>query len=125
MNTNNKLLLVEDDNELRETLEDIFLISGVDYDVAENVAKAEELIALEDLPYHLILSDYLMPGQSGLDFFDKIKAMEMYQRIPFYILTARTEDEIRDKCINAGVSGFIEKPFEMEFLMKLIKKHFD
>jgi len=122
-NTNGKLLLVEDDKELRETLEEIFEIHDFSFDVAKNVTEAKQCVKLEERPYTLVLSDYLMPGESGLDFFKFLKQEVGYTEIPFYILTARTEDEVRSKCVEAGVSDFFEKPFKMQTLVDLVNSH--
>jgi len=122
-NTNGKLLLVEDDKELRETLEEIFEIHDFSFDVAKNVTEAKQCVKLEERPYTLVLSDYLMPGESGLDFFKFLKQEVVYTEIPFYILTARTEDEVRSKCVEAGVSDFFEKPFKMQTLVDLVNSH--
>ena len=122
-NTNGKLLLVEDDKELRETLEEIFEIHDFSFDVAKNVTEAKQYVKLEERPYTLVLSDYLMPGESGLDFFKFLKQEVGYTEIPFYILTARTEDEVRSKCVEAGVTDFFEKPFKMQTLVDLVNSH--
>jgi len=122
-NTNGKLLLVEDDKELRETLEEIFEIHDFTFDVAKNVTEAKQYVKLEERPYMLVLSDYLMPGESGLDFFKFLKQEVGYTEIPFYILTARTEDEVRSKCVEAGVTDFFEKPFKMQTLVDLVNSH--
>jgi DNA-binding response OmpR family regulator len=124
MTTNKKLLLVEDDKELRETLEDILFINDIDFHLAENAEAAKYLVKQNKLPYHLVLSDYLMPGESGLDFFEYLNTLMRYKNIPFYIITARTENDIRHKCLSAGVTDFIEKPFEMNLFIKIIRKHF-
>ena len=123
--TNGKLLLVEDDIELRETLEEIFMIHGISHDVAKNVTEAKERITQSEIPYKLVLSDFLMPGENGVEFFNFLKQQNGYADIPFYILSARTEDEVRDLCRDAGVTDFIKKPFQMQKLVDLVKKAMD
>lgn len=123
--TNGKLLLVEDDIELRETLEEIFLLHNLPFDVAKNVPEAKELVKGTINPYSLVLSDYLMPGESGLDFYEFLKRQNGYESIPFYILSARTEDEVKNKCMDAGVSGFVKKPFEIRQLVEIVKREMD
>lgn len=122
---NGKLLLVEDDIELRETLEEIFLLHDITHDVAENAPDAKQHILQNKHPYALVLSDYLMPGESGLDFFIFLRKQEGYREVPFYILSARTEDEVKYRCKNAGVTDFIKKPFEMQMILDVVKKHID
>lgn len=125
INTNGKLLLVEDDVELRETLEEIFMIHGISHDVAKNVSDAKERVFESEHPYRLVLSDFLMPGENGLEFFNFLKQQNGYAEIPFYILSARTEDEVRDLCKDAGVTDFIKKPFQMQKLVDLVKDEID
>lgn len=118
-----KLLLVEDNNELRETLVDILEISGIYFDAAEDVEDALRFIDNPNNTYQLILSDYLMPGKSGLEFLEIIKSRKEYESTPFYILSARTDKEVKDKFKKKGITGFVDKPFEMDALLDLIRKH--
>ena len=121
MTINNKILLVEDDRELRETLRDLIELSEIKADISESAEVALRYIEKEENKYNLILSDYLMPGMSGLDLFSKVRRLEGYEDTPFFIISARTDQDIRQKCIQAGISGFLNKPFEIEELIKLIR----
>lgn len=120
-----KLLLVEDNNELRETLADILEISGILFDAAKNVDNALRLIDKQNNSYQLILSDYLMPGKSGLEFLEIIKSKKEYHSTPFYIMSARTDKEVKHKFKEKNITGFVDKPFEINELLDIIRKHLE
>ncbi|MDR9418657.1 response regulator [Gracilimonas sp.] len=120
---NNKILLVEDDPELRDTLQDVFELSGIEADISKDAKGALRCIEKEENRYNLILSDYLMPGMNGLLLFSEIRKLRKYENTPFYIISARTDKENKDKCRQAGVSGFIEKPFNISELVKLTSRY--
>ncbi|MFD2531737.1 response regulator [Gracilimonas halophila] len=115
--------MVEDDPELRETLQDIFELNGLEADLAEDAKAALKYIKQEEGEYNIILSDYLMPGMSGLVLFSEIRKLSGYKKTPFYILSARTDKETKDKCFKVNVTGFIDKPFNISELIKLLSKY--
>lgn len=123
MMINNKILLVEDDPELRETLQDIFELYGIEAEITEDANAALKSIVEEENIFSLIFSDYLMPGMSGLVLFSEIRKLPGFEDTPFYIFSARTDKETKDKCLQGGVTGFIEKPFNINELIELLRKY--
>jgi DNA-binding response OmpR family regulator len=119
-----KILLVEDDLELRDTLSDIFEMLGFNSDFAESYDNALEYINDYEPTYCLIISDFLMPGKNGIDLFLKVRSLESYKDVPFVIFSARTDEETLKMIKNNGVTDFIKKPFEIDKMSELIKKFY-
>ncbi len=67
-------------------------------------------------PVDFIISDWNMPGKSGLDFLNWVRASNKYKNLPFLIITTEDEQIKIMSAIQAGVSNFIFKPWEPEEL---------
>jgi CheY-like chemotaxis protein len=121
-----KILLVEDEINLRETIQD--LLEHYDYEVksAENGQKALEL--LDNWLPDLIISDIMMPVMDGHSFHQIIKETKTLNQIPFIFLTAKNDEKEMEKCLLNGADLFLTKPFKIETLIKIIQskiKRFD
>lgn len=119
-----KILLVEDDLELRDTLSDIFDMLGFNSDFAESYENALEYINGYEPTYCLIISDFLMPGKNGIDLFLKVRSLESYKDVPFVFFSARTDSETLKMIKKNGVTDFIKKPFEIDKMSELTKKYY-
>ena len=115
---NNKLhiLIVDDDDRIRELLKDF--LSDNDYIVssAENSEQAKE--RLRYIKFDIIILDVMMPGQNGYDLTKEIKKKIS---IPIILLTAKGEVENRIKGLELGADDYIGKPFEPKELLLRIK----
>jgi CheY-like chemotaxis protein len=69
----------------------------------------------------LILLDIMMPGMSGWETFNRIKASELWKNIPIIFLTARTDRVAEDAGSFFG-DDYIEKPYDLEDLKERIEK---
>ncbi|MFZ5972790.1 MAG: ATP-binding protein [Bacteroidota bacterium] len=109
----NLLVLVEDNTELRsfliDVLKDDFTIQPV-----QAATPAWELIRSQ-LP-DLVLTDWMMPGESGLDLCRKIKEDSLTNHIPVAMLTARASEQSRLEGWQGGADDYIAKPFSVEEL---------
>ncbi|MGE5122944.1 MAG: response regulator [Acidobacteriaceae bacterium] len=113
-----KILVVEDDRTLRETL--TYNLSREEYSVQ---AVADGLSALEtarkDHP-DLILLDLMLPGMDGIEV---CRILRQEMNIPILILTARDDEIDRVVGLEIGADDYITKPFSMRELMARIKAH--
>ncbi len=75
--------------------------------------------------YDLILMDIQMPGMDGIKATKKIRQMEQStdSHTPIIAVTANAFPEDKERCLAAGMDGYISKPFQPEELLKLIKNH--
>lgn len=115
-----KILLVEDELALRETLEEILELNNFEVSVAGSGEEA--LDKLQNLTPDLIVSDIMMPGITGLELIEKVHQQVQFKQIPFIFLSALASKEDQNKGIIAGAKGYITKPFKANDLISLIKE---
>ncbi|MCM4155796.1 hybrid sensor histidine kinase/response regulator transcription factor [Gramella sp. AN32] len=113
-----KVLLVEDNQELRRMMKEELLNLYVVLE-ASNGEEGYNL-ALQEKP-NLIVSDILMPVTDGITMLKKIKATREINHIPVFMLTARDSHEVKLQCLELGADDYIEKPFSLEFVKWKIK----
>lgn len=115
---NKKILLVDDEANLRETISELLTHSNYNVMTAENGHEA--LRILDYWTPDLIISDIMMPIMDGHLFYDIVKDTNTINQIPFIFLTAMNDEEEKEKSILNGVDLFISKPFKIEDLIKII-----
>lgn len=86
----------------------------------ELVQEAEKL----GKPFGLIVSDWNMPGMTGLDFLKNLRADDRFKAVPFIMVTAEGEQSNVIEAVKAGVSNFVVKPFSQQIFEEKIKKVF-
>ena len=115
----NKILIIEDEPDIRKTLE--YNISREGYKVvcASSLSKGKEHINSSD--FSLILLDLMLPDGSGLDLCREIKSDKDKSSTPIIILTAK-DDEV-DKVVGfeLGADDYVTKPFSVRELILRIK----
>lgn len=115
----NKILIIEDNTEVRENIAEILSISNYEVSTAENgligVRKAEA-----ELP-HLIICDVMMPELDGFGVLRILSKKPETASIPFIFLTAKTEKEDVRKGMNLGADDYITKPFDDVELLDAIE----
>ena len=113
-----KMLIVEDNEELRHLMVRIFSRYHQVVDAADGV---EGLQKANDENPDLIISDVMMPRMDGLEMCRKLKGDINTSHIPLILLTARNTSDDCVECYEAGADGYIAKPFEL----KVLKAHID
>jgi signal transduction histidine kinase/ligand-binding sensor domain-containing protein/DNA-binding response OmpR family regulator len=110
-----RLLLVEDNHDLRQYLKD--LLSG-QYQVID-VANGMEALSYLKKHNHidLIVSDWIMPGMDGIKLCHTLKKKTRFQSIPFVMLSALTDVDNQIEGYMAGIDEYIPKPFDPELLL--------
>ncbi len=111
----NPVVLVADDDEDILSLVSFRLArSGYDVITARNGTQALRL-ALERAP-DLAVLDMMMPGMTGLEVTERLRASEQARTIPVILLTARVQKEDVDRGFAAGATDYIRKPFSLDEL---------
>jgi len=115
----NTILIVEDEPDIRKTLEYNLNKDNFQTLSAGNLSDSEDLITANNVS--LILLDLMLPDGSGLDFCRKIKSDKSLKDIPIIILTAK-DDEV-DKVVGfeLGADDYVTKPFSVRELILRIK----
>ena len=115
---NNKahILVVDDDNRIRNLLKEYLSENNYIVSSSENAENAK--IKLAQFKFNLIVLDVMMPGQNG---YDLTKEIKKDINIPIILLTAKGEVENRIKGLELGADDYISKPFEPKELLLRIK----
>ena len=115
---NNKfhILVVDDDNKIRELLKQFLNEKGFVVSTAINSEDAKSKI--EIFNFNLIVLDVMMPGQSG---YELTKELKQSKNISVILLTAKGETESRIHGLELGADDYLGKPFEPKELLLRIK----
>jgi len=112
-----KILLVEDETVLRESLRDWLIDDGYDVEGVETGEEALERIKKEE--FGVIVLDLRLPGIDGLQVFEHAK--ELKSGTKGVIITAYPSKETREKAQSLGLLDYLAKPFKVEDLEKTIR----
>jgi two-component system response regulator MprA len=113
-----KILVVDDERAVRESLRRALELEGYEIDLAEDGAEALERLESEVQPDAVIL-DVLMPRVDGLEVCRRLRAAG--KQLPVLMLTARDEVESRVAGLDAGADDYVTKPFALEELLARVR----
>ncbi|MBM2824897.1 MAG: two component, sigma54 specific, transcriptional regulator, Fis family [Dehalococcoidales bacterium] len=113
-----KILLVEDEAIVRESLRDWLIDDGYNVDVAKDGEEALKKIKEEE--FRVIVLDLKLPGIDGLQLFEEAK--ELKPKTKGVIITAYPSKETREKAQRLGLLDYLPKPFKVEDLEKIISR---
>lgn len=114
-----RILVADDDWMNREVLEAHLTEAGYDVSVVHSGEKA--LAAVQEQPPDLVLLDVRMPGMSGYDVCQQMKAEPLTQRVCVMMVTALNRDEDMQQAIQAGADDFISKPISSLILLTRVR----
>ena len=114
-----KILIVDDEKSILELSETLMGIK--DFDVTTCSSPEEAINVLKENSFDAILSDMVMPGMSGLEFYYKIEKLGIICR-PFIIVTGHETREIRP-FLSKGIDKLFFKPTDFPELSKYIKSY--
>jgi len=107
---NMKILLIDDDEWIRDSMSLFFESEGCNLKALESAG--EGLKTLENKNYDIIIADYRLPDIDGLEFFKRIQ--ESHPNAFKILITAYGSKELLSKAREMGIHDFIEKPFTSE-----------
>lgn len=113
------ILLVEDAKPIREMLR--FALERENYHVleADCAQNARDVLSRERVD--LILIDWMMPGESGVELLRKLRKNDVYANLPMLMLTARVDEEDIVKGLDAGADDYLTKPVAIKELSARVK----
>ena len=116
MNDRQRIMVVDDDQEMLKLLNRTLELEGFDAIV---VADGDEALAiLEEIEPDLVLLDIMMPGLDGFQTLDLIRERS---NVPVIMLTARCEVRLLQKALALGADDYIRKPFGTRSLVARIR----
>lgn len=113
-----KILLIDDDSMILMMLRQTLQKAG--YEVITAESGDEGLARMRKSPADLIVTDYMMPGKSGLEMLVIFK--QFYPDVPVILLTAHGDVALTIKSIQMGATDYIEKPVHSRELLEIIKR---
>lgn len=109
------LLVVDDDDRIRDLLGRYLSDHGFRISIAANAREARRVLGTID--FDLLILDVMMPGESGFDLTEKVRAAS---NVPILLLTARGLPEDRIEGLERGADDYLPKPFEpRELLLRI------
>jgi two-component system cell cycle response regulator DivK len=115
------ILYIEDNVDNRTLIRRILTAEGYDMKEAGNAAEAFEV--LKSLHPDLILMDINMPDMDGYTLTAKIRALSGFGNIPIVALTANVMRGDRERSLEAGCDGYIQKPIDIDLLPQQVERY--
>ena len=113
-----RILVIDDEEDIRESLETLLSIEGYAVDMAPN--GAEGLKKLEDREYDLVLLDLMMPDRSGMEVLREVR--ERDRDTPIFMITAYGSIQVAVDALKAGANDYFPKPWDNEKLLIEIER---
>jgi two-component system chemotaxis response regulator CheY len=121
MRPDTKFLVVDDYLSMRRMVKSV--LNDLGY---TNVVEADDgstaLPLLRDGEFDFLITDWNMPGMAGLDLLKAVRATERLAKLPVLMVTAEAKREQIVEAVQAGVNGYIIKPFSAEVLKEKLAK---
>ncbi|MBU4311603.1 MAG: response regulator [Candidatus Omnitrophica bacterium] len=120
MDVQKKILVIDDEEDMQKLLkmrfeqENFKVVTAGDGDVGVKVAEQE-------VP-DLIILDIMMPKMDGYTCLKEIRKLPKTKNIPILVLSGKEEEKVRDLFAFQKISGYVEKPFELDILVMKIKE---
>ncbi len=120
MDTQKKILVIDDEEDIQKLLkirleqDNFIVITAGDGDIGAKTAEQE-------MPDFIIL-DIMMPKVDGYSCLKEIRKLPKTKDIPVLMLSGKEEEKVRDLFAFQKISGYIEKPFELDNLVAKVKE---
>jgi two-component system chemotaxis response regulator CheY len=124
VNKNMRILIVDDFSTMRRIVKN--LLNDLGY---SNTAEADDghtaLAALRAAPFDFVVTDWNMPGMTGIELLRAIRADDKLKTLPVLMVTAEAKREQIIEAAQNGVNGYIIKPFTAQTLEEKLGKIFE
>ena len=114
-----KVLIVDDDPDIREIMVQLLSVQGYEVAVASDGFEAGSKVM--DFKPDLLVLDLVMPGMDGFEVCKRIKKNPRTSQIKVLAVTGYDTDENRDRIMKAGADGFLAKPVDNHRLLEEVK----
>ncbi len=114
------ILYVEDNSDNRKLVRRVLEVEG--YAVVEAKDGSEAIRCLENGPVDLALMDINMPDVDGYTLTAQIRAMPKYAKLPIVAVTANVMRGDRERSLQAGCDGYIQKPIDIDTLAQQVER---
>ena len=111
-----RILIVDDDKGFLQIIGENLSNGGFEAELAGSAAQARDCLMRSK--YDAVLSDFQMPGESGIELLGHVRSR--YPELPFILMTGSSSSQLKQEAIRMGSSGYIEKPFQTRDLVETI-----
>ena len=123
MDKNMKILVVDDFPDMRRVIKNMLIGMGFN-----NIIEADDGITalpmLQGDSYDLLVTDWSMPGMQGIDLLKYVRADQRLKSLPVLMVTSEQKQEQINEAKQAGVDGYILKPFSAKTLKENLENIF-
>ena len=116
-----KILIIDDERSIRNSLKEILVDEGYEVDVAENGVQGIEMVDKEK--YNIIFCDIKMPEMDGIEVLDKLISMGVDSAV--VMISGHGDIDTAVECIKKGAFDFIRKPLDLNRILITIKNATD
>jgi two-component system response regulator MprA len=114
------ILVVDDDDTIRETVAEALVLDGFNVQTARNGAEALALVRQQ--PPSGIVLDLMMPVMTGWQFLERCRAHHLCDGVPIVVMSAYSKLPEEAARLKLGVKGCIAKPFDLDVLLGAIER---
>lgn len=126
LDKNMKILVVDDFSTMRRIVRNLLVELGFSNPLIQEADDGESAIAmLRSLPFDLVVTDWNMPNMTGIDLLRAIRAEGALKGLPVLMVTAENNRDQIIAAAQAGVNGYIVKPFTAITLKEKLGKIFE
>lgn len=119
-----KILIAEDEPSLLKSL--VFTLRRFHFQIVgipDGIQAVEHLINPKNEAYDLFITDIQLPGLSGFEVIDKMRAADV--QIPILVITAYGDQKVLSEISRRNINGYLTKPFTMDDLLQRVLQQFD
>jgi two-component system chemotaxis response regulator CheY len=126
LDKNMKILVVDDFSTMRRIVRNLLVELGFSNPLIQEADDGENAIAmLRSQPFDLVVTDWNMPNMTGIDLLKAIRAEASLKGLPVLMVTAENNRDQIIAAAQAGVNGYIVKPFTAVTLKEKLTKIFE
>jgi CheY-like chemotaxis protein len=112
------VLVIDDNQDILLMLKTMLTIKGYRVSVRENIIELQS--SIKELKPDVILMDMLLSGADGREVCKELRKNAAFAHIPIVMISAHSH--VQEECIEAGADYFMEKPFDMNNLIKIVEE---
>ena len=114
-----KILIADDSATVRHLI--LKFLDGEGYDIVTTSDSANVVDLIHEINPDLVISDIMMPGMDGYTFVRHIRKENPQESLPVIIMSTKSKETMEDLFVSYGISGYLQKPFDKEQLISMIK----
>ncbi len=118
-----RILLIDDELPLLKVGEKILRTAGYDVTACSTPAEAKEIFRQSPAAFNLVITDYAMPGQNGVELGRQFT--DIRPGIPMLICTGYTSDLTREQALKLGFSDLLQKPVQLDDICRAVRRALD